>query len=205
MIRVILFDLGGVLFRLTDFSKYRKYILSNCAVTRGVEEAAGRFHNLLESGRITFRDYYTGLKTGFGFRKTFQDHVWHFNHLILEGEIAGMRKFIKELQKKNYRVCLLSNTNSIHMKYINSISDLTGLLDRLCLSYKLGCLKPDPKIFRKALKLMKVRADEVLFIDDRADNIETARSEGLHVVLAEKNRPSVRKVRAYLVLAGAAG
>ncbi|MFC4453429.1 HAD family phosphatase [Deinococcus sonorensis] len=46
----------------------------------------------------------------------------------------------------------------------------------------LGIMKPNPSIYRLALDLAGVDADEAVMIDDRAQNVEAARSVGMHAV-----------------------
>ena len=43
--------------------------------------------------------------------------------------------------------------------------------------------KPDPAIYRLALEVLQVPAEEVIFIDDRAKNAEAARTLGLHAIV----------------------
>jgi 2-haloacid dehalogenase/putative hydrolase of the HAD superfamily len=47
-------------------------------------------------------------------------------------------------------------------------------------SGEVGLIKPDPRIFELALERYGMAADELLFVDDNAANIETARSLGFH-------------------------
>ena len=50
--------------------------------------------------------------------------------------------------------------------------------DRL-LSYELGCLKPEPAIYRIAIERAGVRPEEIFFADDRPENVEAARQAGI--------------------------
>jgi len=43
-------------------------------------------------------------------------------------------------------------------------------------------IKPEPAIYEYALKIIKVPASEVLFIDDRDANLEQARAAGIQVI-----------------------
>lgn len=87
--------------------------------------------------------------------------------------------------KPHYRLFLLSNSNHIHFqKYESDLKkQLSGgfeaLFEGLVFSYREGCAKPDPEIYRILLKRYALQADETLFIDDREDNIEAARREGI--------------------------
>ncbi|WP_102125701.1 HAD family hydrolase [Deinococcus planocerae] len=49
----------------------------------------------------------------------------------------------------------------------------------------LGLLKPNPAMYRLALSLAQVRPDEAVMIDDRPQNVEAARSVGMHAVRYE--------------------
>lgn len=46
----------------------------------------------------------------------------------------------------------------------------------------LGVLKPSPAIYRLGLSFAGVRPDEAVMIDDRAQNVQAARSVGMHAV-----------------------
>ena len=80
---------------------------------------------------------------------------------------------------------LLSNTNSIHLKYFKKLFiKLTGkpLLDayfnKAWYSNEVGLRKPGAAIFEFALKEENLVAAETLFIDDTLINIETAQKLG---------------------------
>jgi putative hydrolase of the HAD superfamily len=92
--------------------------------------------------------------------------------------------------KKQYRTFLLSNTNGIHLDYINSIilPPLTGerTLDRFFhgsyYSHLMGMRKPDEEIFLRVLQDNELKASETLFLDDNADNIKGANNVGIQTV-----------------------
>jgi len=46
----------------------------------------------------------------------------------------------------------------------------------------LGVTKPDPAIYRLVLRIVQRPAEECLFIDDRTENLESARSLGMRVI-----------------------
>lgn len=46
----------------------------------------------------------------------------------------------------------------------------------------LGVMKPHPTLYRRALWISQVPAEEALFIDDREKNVEAARAVGMHAV-----------------------
>lgn len=58
----------------------------------------------------------------------------------------------------------------------------TELFDVLVFSAEEGVCKPDPRIFRKALRELDVEPEAVLFVDDRIRNVEGAREFGIHAI-----------------------
>jgi putative hydrolase of the HAD superfamily len=85
-----------------------------------------------------------------------------------------------------YRMLLLSNTNFIHFEVIrqNYPSLLAHFHDRI-LSFEVHALKPEPAIFKAAIRRAGCRAEECFFTDDLAENVEAARREGMDAVQFE--------------------
>ena len=117
------------------------------------------------------------------------DTAW--NSLLLDIPPARI-ELIKELGK-NYRLFLLSNTSSIHIKQVNKIlhaatgiEKLDDLFEKVYLSYEMGLMKPDPAIYLQVLEESGLVAEETLFLDDNADNITAASKLGIDTILVQK-------------------
>lgn len=82
------------------------------------------------------------------------------------------------LLKKNYKVVLLSNTNEIHEEFGYSHYDFLKYFDKIFLSYKVGAVKPEEKIYRAVESYTRQPSSEHLFIDDVLDYIEGAKKCG---------------------------
>jgi len=65
-----------------------------------------------------------------------------------------------------------------------------------------GCSKPNPLIFREALRALKVRADEALFIDDVEAYVEAAKSLGMAGIRFHSAPQLVADLAAHGVAAG---
>jgi len=92
-----------------------------------------------------------------------------------------MEKLLKKL-KKNYKLVLLSNTDTIHFTYIKNKYKLLNIFDDYVLSYKLGYKKPNPLIYQYALKKTKVLPNEILYIDDILEFVKAAKFLGIKSV-----------------------
>ena len=97
--------------------------------------------------------------------------------------------------KKKYRTFLLSNTNAIHTMEFPKIAQRQqlgiqsnyDLFEKVWYSNEIGMRKPNPEIFRFALQDAHLVADETLFVDDLAANVEAASSLGIHTILITKD------------------
>lgn len=117
------------------------------------------------------------------------DTAW--NSLLLDIPPARI-ELIQELSR-NYRLFLLSNTSSIHIKQVNKIlhaatgiEKLDELFEKVYLSYEMGIMKPDPAIYLRVLEESDLVAEETLFLDDNADNITAASKLGIDTILVQK-------------------
>ena len=103
-------------------------------------------------------------------------------------------EMLRELREKGYKLYLLSNINSIHLRDVYAIVrsehgdlDFDALFDKPYYSHLIGRRKPDADTFRFVLQDAGINAAETLFIDDNLDNVNSAASIGIHVVHHEPN------------------
>jgi putative hydrolase of the HAD superfamily len=76
--------------------------------------------------------------------------------------------------------CYLATNQDIRRgTYMHENLGYADLLDGAFYSYDLGLAKPDPAYFDEIARRLDVPAGEVLFVDDNADNVESARSVGM--------------------------
>jgi len=80
--------------------------------------------------------------------------------------------------KKKYLLVLLSNTNSIHQKHGWDHYEFIKYFDELILSYKIGALKPEEKIYKAVEAFTKKPPEEHIFIDDIFEYAEAAKKVG---------------------------
>lgn len=90
---------------------------------------------------------------------------------------------------------LLSNTEPLHFSLLRERMPVLGRFTGLHLSYDVRAAKPDARYYRLALERFSLRGEDCLFVDDREENVEAARREGIRSVL---HRGDVAEVRAFL-------
>ena len=194
-IKNILFDLGGVLYHID-------YNLTIKAFEKlGVKEFHKHFsqqqqNNLfdrLETGRVSPEKFFEEMKVLLP-HCTKKQIVDAWNALLLDIPQENI-KLLEKLSKK-YRLFLLSNTNSIHIKRINEqlyekygLKNLNPLFDTVFLSHEIGMRKPNTETFEYVLDEAGIEAKETLFIEDSIQHIESANTVGIQTRLWESNKP----------------
>lgn len=87
------------------------------------------------------------------------------------------------LSTAGYRMGVLSNICDTHWEWCKDHYAHVGKLFSLAaLSYELGSIKPDPKIYQRAQALAGVPAEAIFFTDDLEENIVAARAQGWNAV-----------------------
>ena len=95
-----------------------------------------------------------------------------------------MVPLITQLVTSGYRLGILSNTCELHWQYIaNRYRLVRRAFSIAALSFQLGHLKPDPRIYAAAAELAGVAATDIFFVDDLIENVEAARKYGFDAVL----------------------
>jgi putative hydrolase of the HAD superfamily len=90
----------------------------------------------------------------------------------------AMLDLLADARQKRMRLSLLSNAPHELADRISG-HPAFRMFDHLLFSARLGLSKPDPAIFNAALTRLAVAAGEVIFVDDRAENLSAAAGVGL--------------------------
>ena len=189
MIRNIVFDLGGVIFEIDKHQAIRRFNeagFADAALYLDAYTQMGIFGQL-ESGAITAEQFRQELSLLAGKEITLEGcyHGWQGYYVDLPQRNLDK---VLELRSRGYRVSLLSNTNPFMMQWARSSAfDPAGhgieyYFDALYLSYELGVMKPDRRIYEMMLSGERALPDETLFIDDSPRNVAAAAALGIHTL-----------------------
>lgn len=175
-----LFDLGNTIIKLA----YERVLLAICAessVTRDelVEllESPGAYRDM-ERGAVTFYEFYEFLRDHGGYRGSMREfhRLWSD---FFDGTMPGIEDLLDRVRKR-YRVAFLSNSNEVHAVVIpNQFAALFEKGDIFVFSHRIGCAKPEPEVFRRALEMIGAIAQKAIFIDDLLENVLAARELGM--------------------------
>lgn len=189
MIKNIVFDLGGVIFRIDKnqaIKRFNEVGFDDAAAYLDSFTQVGIFGDL-ESGRIGAEQFRRRLSELAGKQLTLDDCAHGWQGYMAELPQRNLDKLI-ELRQRGFRLSLLSNTNPFMMQWARSDAfdgrghGLDYYFDALYLSYEMGVMKPDSRIFEMMLQGEKAEPQETVFIDDSAHNTQAAAAMGIHVL-----------------------
>jgi putative hydrolase of the HAD superfamily len=181
-VRIVLFDLGGVLVDWDGTKELRKL------AGMGSEADASRFwlHSpavrKFESGQCSAEQF------GFACVRELGLAIGPDKWLELfvswdRGPYPGAIDLLGELGSCFDLGCL-SNNNDLHWKRVCDFHGFGTLFDHKYLSHEIGMCKPDPRIFQYVLKDLGLPASAIFYLDDSLECVETALQHGIRAVLA---------------------
>lgn len=180
-IRAIIFDIGRVLVRV-DLRRAQTTLANGLPLTSEELWSAIEKDPLWkdwQEGRVSPRDWHLNLCKRLGIKLSFDDFVNAWNS-VLDPHPIHPDAFFAALAK-NYRLGLLSNTDPIHVANLESTFSFYTYFPKPVRTYScsVGACKPNPLVFLQALKGVKAKAGEAIYIDDIAEFVRTATSLGM--------------------------
>jgi putative hydrolase of the HAD superfamily len=195
MIKAVIFDFGGVLKRPQIFTLETRDIASAYNVQREVIIEKGRlFLEPLRKGLITENQFWKQFSLALNkkvpknkkdlLRKSYQDRFYIYPKIV---------SFIKVLKKEGIKTAVLSNTIEPHVEIITQKGGYKGF-DVVVLSCREHLQKPDKDIYLLAIKRLGVKPKECIFIDDKEDNLKTAKRLKIKTVLFKNQKQVIDDV-----------
>ncbi|MGO9804768.1 MAG: HAD-IA family hydrolase [Steroidobacteraceae bacterium] len=179
-IRNVVFDIGWVFVRLN----YRPML----ELLRSGGVAAQDLHSVL--ARAALEDHESGRLHGLGLLERLaqltHDRVSVaelYAHWVGMFELETAMVDLAHRLSGDYRVYLLSNIGDLHWAHLSREYQLHRVGHGALPSYLAGVMKPHPGIYAEAERRFALEPAATVFIDDREDNIATARSRGWHGIV----------------------
>jgi putative hydrolase of the HAD superfamily len=178
-LRAIIFDIGRVLIGL-DVSRAMRGLGANLAFSPAEVWTAvqndPRWRDWQE-GRMSPHDWHLHVSKRLGSSLSFDSFVAAWNQ-ALDPEPLQSRALFAHLAKR-HRLALLSNTDPIHVAYMEERYDFFRFFPARIYSCTVGASKPSPLVFREALRACGVKAQEAVFVDDIEAFVEEAKKLGM--------------------------
>ena len=196
LIKVILFDFGGVVVPHIGNERDRRMSKLSGLGLEDVKKLERPIEYRCNKGLISFNSFckLVSKKLGVGsYKKIKQIYIDTKKREKVNKKVI---RIVERLKEKGYEVAILSNTCTLDAD-INRRHGYYDTFSPLIFSHKVGCRKPEKKIFQIALKKLNVKPNECIFIDDK-ENKMPPKSLGIKTILfknAEQLEDDLRKMK----------
>jgi HAD superfamily hydrolase (TIGR01509 family) len=180
MIRAIISDIGRVILWFDNDIFIRKLAATATIPEDKIKEAAHWNLDLLtefDKGALSPGDFYRrvvqAVGSGIGeaeFRVIYND-IFRLNPPALD--------VLRKQKAAGMTLILLSNTDILRFGHIRRTYPEILIFDDYVLSYELGMVKPEPRIYLEAARRARCRPEECVFIDDMPENVAAAAALGM--------------------------
>lgn len=204
MIKNLLFDMGGVVFRQDTEEAFRRFRQAGLTQVDDYLGAHGQkdFFLDIETGRISAETFCRRMAEVAGRDSiSFEEAQNCWLGFFIDAPDERIDNLIA--LRSRYRVCLASNTNPFITQFVRSSRftasgrPITVAFDRLFFSYEMREYKPSPAFFNYILRTEEMQPAETIFLDDSEANVRAAAALGLHTLRVRSNEdwmPALRQM-----------
>ncbi|MEY4011603.1 MAG: hypothetical protein RIT22_727 [Bacteroidota bacterium] len=181
MIDTIIFDFGDIFINLdkqATIDGLQRLGLSSW------NEDLDQLNISFEKGQISRDNFLLGIQKHIP-NATIDEILAAWNAVLLDFPLHRL-EFLQLLSQK-YRLFLLSNTDAIHIDYFEQregasfYGDFYQCFEKVYFSYEMSMRKPDAEIYNALIRLHELSPKRTLFVDDKKDNTDAAKTLGLQV------------------------
>jgi HAD superfamily hydrolase (TIGR01509 family) len=195
MIKCVVFDLGKVLLDF-DYSIAARKVAARAKMSAADIKFALDHSPLLytlERGEMTPREFHRAVAELTGFAGDFEEFQGHFSDIF--SPIEPMIQLNESLRRRGLPTFIFSNTNDMAVPHIRRQYPFFASFDGYVLSYEHGVMKPDARLYEIVEGVTGKRGAEILYIDDRPENIAAGVARGWQAIVQENPQKTIAAVR----------
>jgi HAD superfamily hydrolase (TIGR01509 family) len=181
--KAVVFDLGKVLLDF-DYGIAIARIQKQCRLSIAELQTLINQSPLLhryETNLITTAQFFTEVQAASDFRGGLDEFRAMFADIFTP--IEPMVRLHQQLHTQGKATYLFSNTNEIAMQHILERFPFVRQFDGHILSFEHNAMKPDPALYAVVERISGQQGSDLLYIDDRAENVDAGQVRGWRVIL----------------------
>ena len=181
MIKCVIFDVQGVVASVYDDIEFFQHLSKEGGRPPEyyMTPVFVKLWKDAESGKITTEEFVKTVSDLSGLTPEQIDWVGFYrDRLRLNEDVV---KLVKQL-RRDYRVVAFTNSDPGRYRATLEVMNPT-MFEKIYTSFSIGARKDDPEAFRIVLKDLGTRPEEVVYIDDRKENLDTAGKLGIRTIL----------------------
>ena len=188
--KAVVFDLGKVLVDF-DYSIAGRRIAARGKMS-AVEVQKFIDHSPLlvrfETGRMSREQFFAEVQSATGFDGTLDEFSGFFADIF--SPIQPMLNLHAALRQSRVPTYIFSNTNELAVGHIRKNFPFFSQFDGYICSYEHGAMKPDAKLYEVVERTSQLSGLELLYLDDRPENVAAGAARGWQAVLHESPEKS---------------
>jgi HAD superfamily hydrolase (TIGR01509 family) len=192
--KAIIFDLGKVLLDF-DYGIAARTLAPRTRIgetaIRGLLDQSPLLHEF-ESGKISAAELYATFVKESGFTGSLADFRAAFGDIFTE--IPSMIAMHAELRAAGLPTHILSNTNDIAVEHIQQRFPFFAGFTSYIFSHEVGAMKPKAPIYEALERSAGFTGTDLLYIDDRSENIDAAIARNWQCILHHDPAATVAEV-----------
>lgn len=178
--KIVVFDYGEVISIDPAESDKREIVRIAGADPESFWSVYWRHRQKIDQATVTVREYWQLIARDLGLRwdESQLHRLWLADYRSWLAIDPSTLDVLIDLQQGGTRMALLSNAGLDFSSYYRH--GLIGdFFDEVFTSGELGVLKPDAEIFHAMMRGLRASPDDIVFIDNREDNIVGAAAVGI--------------------------
>jgi HAD superfamily hydrolase (TIGR01509 family) len=191
---IFIFDLGKVLVDF-DYSIAAKKIRARSSKPPTEADLFANVTDLLidfETGLITRETFFETIREAVGFQGSHAEFGEYFAKIF--APIPSMIELQATLRQLGYRTYIFSNTNDLAVEHIRQDYPFFQHFDGYILSYEVKAMKPNPPIYEAMELMCGHRGADLLYIDDRPENIAAGAGRGWQTICHETPEKTIARL-----------
>lgn len=196
MTKAVIFDVGGVLIEWHPKYLYLKLLKDEAAIEDFLKEIGFDAWNLALDAGGRWEPAIAELVAKFPQHKDLIEAAHLRWHEMLPGDIPGTVAVLRRLSDAGVPLYAITNFSSEKFIEARKRWPFFALFRDIVVSGDEKLLKPEAAIFRMCLDRNGLKAEDCVFIDDVARNIDGARAVGIDAILFESPEQLERELKA---------
>lgn len=194
----VVFDIGGVL-EVNPATGWRERWAARLELDPGeFARALDPIWRLASVGALTLVEVERRTAAALGLDSAtlaaLMDDAWAEYVGTLNGEVGA---YFRRLRLR-YRTGILSNSFVGAREREQAAHGFEDMCDVIVYSHEVGCIKPEPRIYRLACERLGVAPEQAVLLDDVEANVEGARAVGMRAIAFVDTRQALADLEAEL-------
>lgn len=193
VVRAVILDLGNVVLEVSHAKMAAAFAAIDPNNIREIEgmERWPEF-DAFERGSLSEADFTTFLSDRWSVSLSQENFRAAWNSVFV-GPVQGIESVL-DYSHSCLPTYALSNTSPVHIEYAKATYPFMNNFEQVLTSYDLKCRKPEPIIFKRTCEILGHPPQELVFVDDLAENVEAARKLGFQAFCCKNNANELQRV-----------